>query len=78
MKEMKVRGYGWWTSYTDTHVQETFLTPKRHDQRRTSPHHIRIKVPRLESKESILKAPKENANLHTKDSPYKLGKPERK
>jgi hypothetical protein len=35
-------------------------------------------VPRLESKESILKAPKENANLHTKDSPYKLGKPERK
>jgi hypothetical protein len=56
MKEMKVRGYGWWTSYTDTHVQETFLTPKRHDQRRTSPHHSTIKMPRLENKERILNA----------------------
>jgi hypothetical protein len=43
----------------DTHVQEAFQTPNGHDQKRTIPHLIIIKMPRLENKERTLKTVRE-------------------
>jgi predicted DNA-binding helix-hairpin-helix protein len=44
----------------DPHVQEAFQTSNRHDQKRTMPHHIIMKMPKLENKEKILETAKEN------------------
>ena len=40
----------------DIHIQETYRTPLRQDQRRTSPRHVIIKMTNVEAKERILKA----------------------
>jgi hypothetical protein len=50
----------------DTHVQEAFWTPNRRDQKRTTPHHIIIKIPKLENKERVLKASREKHQLTQK------------
>jgi hypothetical protein len=47
----------------DTHVQRAFQTPNRHDQKRTTPLHIIIKMPNLENKERILKSSRQNHML---------------
>jgi hypothetical protein len=40
----------------DIQKQETYIAPNRHDQKRTSPHNITVKMLRLENKERVLKA----------------------
>jgi hypothetical protein len=47
----------------DTHVQEAFQTPNRHDQKKKNPHHIIIKMPKVENKERILKVAREKCQL---------------
>jgi hypothetical protein len=39
----------------NTHIQEAFQTPNRHDQKRTILHHVIIKILELENKEMMLK-----------------------
>jgi hypothetical protein len=56
--------------YIDIHVQEAFWTPSGHDReltlRRLNICHVIMTMPRVENKERLLKAAKENASLHTK------------
>jgi hypothetical protein len=40
-------------------LQEAFRIPNRYDQKRIFPHHIIIKMPRVQNKERILKAARE-------------------
>lgn len=39
----------------DIQVREAFRTPNRHDQKRTSPQHIIVKLPKILERERILK-----------------------
>jgi hypothetical protein len=48
---------------TDTHVQEAFQTPNRHDHKRSTTHCVIIKMPKLVNKERILKAAGEKCQL---------------
>jgi hypothetical protein len=49
-----------------TKVQEVFRTPNTHDHKKTSAHHITLKMPRSENKERILKAKREKYQLSYK------------
>jgi hypothetical protein len=48
------------------HVLAAFQPPNRHNQKRQTPHHIKIKMQRLKNKEKILKAEEKNISSHTK------------
>jgi hypothetical protein len=53
----------------DIQVQDAYRMPKGHGQKRTSPCHIIVKMPRLEKKKKILKVKREkNANLLPKEN----------
>jgi hypothetical protein len=47
------------------HVKEAFQILSRHDQKRTTPHHIITKRPRLQNKKRILKDPGEKYTGNT-------------
>jgi hypothetical protein len=53
-------------------VQETFRTPKRLDQNRTTPQHIIIKITSTENRERILKAVGEKTQITYKGKPIKI------
>jgi hypothetical protein len=53
-------------------VQEATRTPKRHDQNRTSPWHIIVKIISTENKERILKAAREKNKITYKGKPIKI------
>jgi hypothetical protein len=56
----------------DTHVQEAFQTPTRHDQKGKTPHHIIIKIPNLDNKERILRAAREKHQLTYKSKHIRI------
>lgn len=43
--------------------QEAFRTPKRHNQESISPHHILVKMLRLQTKETVVKVTREKHRL---------------
>jgi hypothetical protein len=57
--------------YMNTQIQEAYRTPNRHDQKGTSPYYIIVKMLRLQNKERILKAAKENCQLTYKGKPIR-------
>jgi hypothetical protein len=53
----------------DIQIQESFRTPKRHDQKGTLLHHIIVKMQSLDSKEGRLKDVREKYQLSYKGKP---------
>jgi hypothetical protein len=51
---------------------QTFRTSNSHDQKRTSPNHVKVKMPRLCNKEKRFKAAKNINNLFTKENSSEL------
>ena len=54
----------------DIQVQEAQRVPNKMDRKRTTPKHIKIKMPNIKDKERILKAARESRELPTKEFPY--------
>jgi hypothetical protein len=55
-----------------TQVQEASRTPRRHDQNRTSPWHVIVKMINMENKERILKTVREKKQITHKGKPIKI------
>ena len=53
-------------------VQETYRTPNRLDQKKTSPRHIIMKTQNIQIKERILRAAKEKGQVTYKGKPIRL------
>ena len=53
----------------DIQVQEAQRVPNKMDRKRTTPKHIKIKMPNIKDKERILKAARESRELPTKEFP---------
>jgi hypothetical protein len=51
----------------DIQVQKVFRTTNKHDQKITSPHHIIVKMPRLNKNKEHWKIKEKNVNLLTKE-----------
>ena len=54
------------------HVQEAQRVPKKLDQRRNTPRHIIITLPKIKDKEKILKAAREKETVTSKGVPIRL------
>jgi hypothetical protein len=57
--------------YINIQVQETFRNPNTHDQKRNFPHHISVKIPRLENKKTYRK-PKKKCQLIYQDKHVRI------
>jgi len=53
-------------------IQEAYRTPNRLDQKRNSSHHIIVKIPNAQNKESILKALREKHKVTYKGRPIRI------
>ena len=53
----------------DIQVQEAHRTPNRHDQKRSLPRHVVIKLTTLKHKEKILKCAREKCQITLRGSP---------
>uniref|UniRef100_A0A5F9CUX0 L1 transposable element RRM domain-containing protein n=1 Tax=Oryctolagus cuniculus TaxID=9986 RepID=A0A5F9CUX0_RABIT len=56
----------------DILVQEAHRTPSKHDQKRSSPRHITIKLTTVKQKEKILKYAREKCQITLRGSPIRL------
>uniref|UniRef100_U3KNB4 L1 transposable element RRM domain-containing protein n=1 Tax=Oryctolagus cuniculus TaxID=9986 RepID=U3KNB4_RABIT len=56
----------------DNLVQEAHRTPNKHDQKRSSPRHIVIKLTTVKQKEKILKCAREKCQITLRGSPIRL------
>ena len=56
----------------DIQVQEAHKVPKKLDQRRNTPRHIIIKLPKIKDKEKLLKAAREKETVTYKGVPIRL------
>jgi hypothetical protein len=56
----------------DIQVHEAFRTPNTHNQKRTSPHHIIVKRPRVKKKERILKAARKMYHIKYNGKPIRI------
>ena len=53
-------------------VQEAYRTPNKHDQKRSSPQHVVIKLTTVKHREKILKGAREKRQITLRGSPIRL------